>query len=269
MAARSGRPQRGPPWVPEGGWAGAAERRPTLRTEGARPGRTVADVGGPCGVSVPWCRRHGWAGPHGAPAQRAAGAQVEHGALRAGRSARARGWGARGQQCGERVSLLAPAEPGPPRRLTLPPASFPSPAGGGGGFRCAGVSSRPDTSLFQSFPGGTHWPGKTVWQPSARRSGARLGGQSAPSRSDRRPPTPHKAPSAHPQTEFAKCSSKAINTVQGEFPHLSLNKAHSGGLVYSQTAESVNDPEPRLPVTQMAVDKDLASCSKCQGCQWG
>lgn len=83
------------------------------------------------------------------------------------------------------------------------------------------------------------------------------------------PPTPHKAPSAHPQTEFAKCSSKAINTVQGEFPHLSLNKAHSGGLVYSQTAESVNDPEPRLPVTQMAVDKDLASCSKCQGCQWG
>lgn len=118
------------------------------------------------------------------------GAQVEHGALRAGRSARARGWGARGQQCGERVSLLAPAEPGPPRRLTLPPASFPSPAGGGGGFRCAGVSSRPDTSLFQSFPGGTHWPGKTVWQPSARRSGARLGGQSAPSRSDRRPPHP-------------------------------------------------------------------------------
>lgn len=196
MAARSGRPQRGPPWVPEGGWAGAAERRPTLRTEGAGPGRTVADVGGPCGVSVPWCRRHGWAGPHGAPAQRAAGAQVEHGALRAGRSARARGWGARGRQCGERVSLLAPAEPGPPRRwrppcrLTLPPASFPSPAGGGGGFRCAGVSSRPDTSLFQSFPGGTHWPGKTVWQPSARRSGARLGGQSAPSRSDRRPPHP-------------------------------------------------------------------------------
>ena len=55
-----------------------------------------------------------------------------------------------------------------------------------------------------------------------------------------------------------------------EFLHLLLNKRIPEELVYSQIAVSVNDPLSLLvPVTQMAVDKDLASCSKCQGCQWG
>lgn len=59
----------------------------------------------------------------------------------------------------------------------------------------------------------------------------------------------------------------------GFFPPLfffffSLNKRVSEELVYSQIATSVNDhPSLVLPVTQMAVDKDLASCSECQGCQ--
>lgn len=54
------------------------------------------------------------------------------------------------------------------------------------------------------------------------------------------------------------------------FPHFFLNKRIPEELVYSQIAMSVNDPPSLvLLVTQMAVDKDLASCSKCQGCQWG
>lgn len=53
------------------------------------------------------------------------------------------------------------------------------------------------------------------------------------------------------------------------FPHLfSLNKCTLEELVYSQIARSLNDrPSLVLPLTQMAVDKDLASCSECQGCQ--
>lgn len=61
----------------------------------------------------------------------------------------------------------------------------------------------------------------------------------------------------------------------GFFPHhfffffpSSLNKRVLEELVYSQIATSVNDrPSLVLPLTQMAVDKDLASCSECQGCQ--
>lgn len=57
--------------------------------------------------------------------------------------------------------------------------------------------------------------------------------------------------------------------VQGVFfPTFLLNKRITEELVYSQIATSVNDrPSLVLPVTQMAVDKDLASCSECQGCQ--
>lgn len=57
--------------------------------------------------------------------------------------------------------------------------------------------------------------------------------------------------------------------VQGVFsPTFLLNKRIIEELVYSQIATSVNDrPSLVLPVTQMAVDKDLASCSECQGCQ--
>lgn len=229
------------------------------------------------GVSVPGCPRQGWAGPRVCgPSQRTAEAQVEDGALRAG-------WGTADLERGERIGLLA-------RWLSQDPL---------GGLRGRGqspahtapraadiVSVRPPedetVSAVCDFIPSRH----LIFPEFSRRdslagedglaafhkalSGARLGGRSAPGRPDRRrPPPPRKAPSAHPQTEFAKCSSKAINTVQGGVPHLFLNKTHSGGLVYSQTAGSVNDPEPRLPVTQMAVDKDLASCSKCQGCQWG
>lgn len=69
-------------------------------------------------------------------------------------------------------------------------------------------------------------------------------------------------------SEFAKCSSKAIDALHRAFPHFLPNKRIPDELVYSQIATSVNDPPSLvLPVTQMAVDEDLASCSKCQGCQ--
>lgn len=57
---------------------------------------------------------------------------------------------------------------------------------------------------------------------------------------------------------------------QGAFsPPLSPpNKRILEELVYPQTATSVNDRASLvLPLTQMAADKDLASCSECQGCQ--
>lgn len=116
-------------------------------------------------------------------------------------------------------------------------------------------------------------PTRKVWQASGRCwpppsmeeahvLGDRMGGTSRP--------FPTKHPCAHPQTEFAKRSSEAINMLHRESPHFFLNKRIPEELVYSQIAMSANDPPSLvLRVTQMAVDKDLASCSKCQGCQWG
>lgn len=163
------------------------------------------------------------------------------------------GWGTVGRECGERISLL-PRWPSmgahgghgrAPAHVTCCRSC--SPAGGRDGFLCGSfVPSRrltgPEFSRRDSLAR------EDVLAPSTGRAlgPGREDSQLLADQTEDAPP-PHKAPSAHPQTEFAKCSSKAINTVQGEFPQLFLNKTHSGGLVYSQTAGSVNDPSPGCP----------------------
>ena len=112
----------------------------------------------------------------------------------------------------------------------------------GGGFCRMGVSSILELNLSKVSPQvgliglvrrqdslwkAPHYPASGM--PSAR-------GSSPPS-----PHTPSENPLLpHPQTQFAKCSSEAINTSSGSFPPFSKHIPKE--LVYSQIAMSTVDP---------------------------